>query len=156
MAVTLRHIANTDEGSVLGMTSRLSLVSLLGKELGPARLPDLGERELGVMDLLWQHGALTCQGALDFLADSEISLSTVQSTFERLHRKNLVHREKVGRSFVYTAELTRENVISRLMHDIADSLANGDSTPMVSGFLDYLDEDEDTHPGLRRIKRASR
>lgn len=138
------------------MTGKLSLVSLLGKGLGPSRLPDLGERELAVMDLLWQHGSLTCQDALALMGDGDLSLSTVQSTFERLHRKNLLRREKVGRSFVYAAELTRENVISRLMHDIADSLAAGDATPMVSGFLDYLDEEGHKDPALARINRRRR
>jgi len=99
------------------MKKPLSLVSLLGKRRSVERLPDLGERELGVLQVLWQTGPLTAQGVLEGVGNATVSLSTVQSTLERLYRK-------------------------RLMHDIADSLTEGDTAPMVSGFLDYLDDHE--------------
>jgi predicted transcriptional regulator len=122
------------------MKNHLSLVSLLGRRRSGERLPDLGERELGVLQVLWQTGPLTAQRVREGFADSGVSLSTVQSTLERLYRKGLLKREKAGRAFVYSALLTRQSLISRLMHDIAESLTDGDTAPMVSGFLDYLGE----------------
>jgi len=99
-------------------------------------------RELEVIETLWQQGPLTSLTALQHLESAGITLSTVQSTLERLHRKQLVNREKHGRAFVYTAALSRENMISNIMRDIADSLTDGDTAPMVSGFLDYLDNEQ--------------
>ncbi len=136
----------------------LSLVSLLSKKPAEQRLPDLGERELSVLEVLWQSGPLTSQGVLGGITASEISLSTVQSTLERLHRKSLLTRKKAGRSFVYAALLSKQDLISRLMHDIAASLTNGDTAPMVSGFLDYLGDDGSADlvapPGVRQGNRS--
>lgn len=123
------------------MKRDLSLVSLLGKRPQRDRLPQLGERELGVLEVLWQDGPLTSQAVLERIGADDLSLSTVQSTLERLHRKSLLQRSKDGRSFVYSALMSKQNLISRLMHDIADSLTDGETAPMVSGFLDYLGDD---------------
>jgi len=122
------------------MKNHLSLVSLLGRRRSGERLPDLGERELGVLQVLWQKGPLTAQSVRENIFDSGVSLSTVQSTLERLYRKGLLKREKAGRAFVYSALFSRQSLISWLMHDIAESLTDGDTAPMVSGFLDYLGE----------------
>jgi len=138
------------------MKRGFSLASLIGKAGGKTHLPDLGTRELAVLEVMWRQEPVTSQAVLDALCVDAISLSTVQSTLERLYRKDLVAREKVGRSYVYRALLSRENIISRLMHDIADSLTDGDSAPMVSGFLDYLEDDETArkaHPGKGRRER---
>ena len=68
------------------------------------------------------------------------------------YRKDLVEREKVGRSYVYRPLVTRENIISRLMHDIAESLTDGDATPMVSGFLDYLGDRGEEYPRISEMR----
>ena len=123
------------------MNNIFSLTSLLGSDLRSGRLPEIGRRELDALEVLWTHGALTAQAALAHMHSAGISLSTVQSTLERLSRKELVEREKVGRAFVYSAAVSKQTIISRMMREIADSLTGGDSAPMVSGFLDYLDAD---------------
>ena len=136
------------------MKQGFSLTSLLGGGLRAARLPDIGMRELDALEALWSHGALTAQGALEHMCDAGISLSTVQSTLERLSRKELASREKVGRAFVYTAAITKETIISRMMREIAESLTDGDTAPMVSGFLDYLDADDaESSAAIRAMRR---
>lgn len=77
-------------------------------ELSPTpKAPALGERELEVMKILWRGRALSVKQVLNNIADRELSVSTVQSTLERLHRKKLLHREKAGRHFVYQAAVTQ-------------------------------------------------
>ncbi len=142
------------------MNKLLSLAGWLGRPLQPTPLPDIGRRELDALDTLWRHGGLTAQESLQRMQASGISLSTVQSTLERLNRKQLVSREKVGRAYVYSAAISKEAIISRLMREIADSLAGGETAPMVSGFLDYLDENADKGDAalqaLRRFDQAGK
>lgn len=102
------------------------------------RLPDLGERELLVLETLWSLGEATAQTVQARMPDRAISLSTVQSTLERLHRKQLVKRIKSGRAYNYVAMLDRSQLICELLRDINQYVAAGDSAPMISGFLDYL------------------
>jgi predicted transcriptional regulator len=102
-----------------------------------SRTPALGKRELAILEVLWQQGALSVQQVHASLQE-DISLNTVQSTLERLHRKDLLQRRKESRAFFYSAVLQKQALISNLLHDIAADLSGGDMTPMVSGFIDYL------------------
>lgn len=104
---------------------------------GRARIPDLGEREMAVMEVLWTTSRASAQEVRDRLAVS-ISLSTVQSTLERLHRKRLVGRRKEGRAYGYWPLLSRAQLIGGLLRDLAQDVAGGDLAPMLSGFVDYV------------------
>ncbi|MEE3210373.1 MAG: BlaI/MecI/CopY family transcriptional regulator, partial [Pseudomonadota bacterium] len=57
-------------------------------QLKRSRTPSLGQRELNALDVVWAKGQCSAQDVLDEL-DDDVSLSTVQSTLERLHRKTL-------------------------------------------------------------------
>ena len=103
------------------------------------RTPELGQRELALMEILWREGPRSARQVQAQLTE-DISLSTVQSTLERLHRKALLQRDKSGRAFIYTAAISKSHIISNLLHDIADDLGGGDMNVMVSGFIDCLAE----------------
>jgi predicted transcriptional regulator len=105
------------------------------------RTPSLGDRELAALEVLWGDSPLTAHQVLAAMPDSDISLSTIQSTLERLHRKDVLSREKRGRAFVYAPLMDRRALISSLLHDIADDVAGGELAPMVSGFIDFLGGD---------------
>ena len=142
------------------MTKLLSLKGWMCQSMRPAQLPDIGSRELDVLEALWRNDRLTAQAALDQIQSAGISLSTMQSTLERLNRKQLVSRKKIGRAYVYQAAISKEAIISRLIHEIADSLAGGETALMVSGFMDYLgkesQEGSEALQALWRIKHKKK
>ena len=76
-----------------------SLKRWLGFYRRHSRTPNLGEREMAIMEVLWHAGPQSAQSIQQTL-DDPISLSTVQSTLERLHRKQLLERQKNGRAYV--------------------------------------------------------
>ena len=126
------------------------LASWLGS-VPSRRVPDLGEREMDVLEVLWSRGDSSAQVVLDALPGPSVSLSTVQSTLERLHRKSLLEREKSGRAYVYRPVLTRTQLIGGLLRDLAEDVAGGDVAPMLSGFLDYVSaEAPELGPGVSR------
>ena len=102
------------------------------------RLPELGTREVEILEILWASDTASAQEVLSRLGGNTLSLSTVQSTLERLHRKQLIERHKVGRAYRYRALMTQSQLISGLMNDLADDVAAGKLAPMLSGFVDYL------------------
>lgn len=109
--------------------------------------PMLGERELEVLKILWREEALSAKQVLQHLPDSDLSLSTMQSTLERLHRKKLLFREKTGRFFVYRAAVSRSEMITQLLEDMAEQISDGQMAPMISGFMAFIDgENSDTVP----------
>jgi predicted transcriptional regulator len=107
---------------------------------GPSHAPILGELELDVMESLWRQDSLTAQQVLDGMQDRGIGLSTIQSTLERLVRKQLLSRTKSGRAFVYSPIIAREELIGLMIQQLASRLAHDRITPMVSGFCAYVEK----------------
>lgn len=107
-----------------------------------SRTPALGERELAVLDVLWREPDLTPQVVHASMPEAGVTLNTVQSTLERLHRKGLLLRSKQARSYHYAVKQGRDELISSLMRDISSDIAGGELLPMLSGFVRYLSEDD--------------
>lgn len=91
-----------------------------------------------MLEQLWQSGSLSAAQAMASMGDQRVTLSTVQSTLERLHRKGIVSRSKNGRSFQYAPCVSRSELIGRLLLDMAADLGRGDSSLVISGFAEFL------------------
>ncbi|MCG8316652.1 MAG: BlaI/MecI/CopY family transcriptional regulator [Pseudomonadales bacterium] len=106
-----------------------------------SKTPALGARELEVMEILWRNLPLTAHQIHEEMTDTaNIALNTVQSTIERLFRKKLLSRTKEGRAYFYEAIVTKPQLISNLLRDISLEIAGGEIEPMISGFIDFVDE----------------
>ncbi len=72
--------------------------------------PMLGRREIQTLDLFWRQAcpSLTAQNIRDLLESEQsssiklISINTIQSTIERLWRKGLLTRSKIGKAYIMT------------------------------------------------------
>lgn len=107
---------------------------------GPVHAPVLGELELDVMESLWEKDCVSAQQIHSGLNTRKISLSTVQSTLERLVRKKLLRRSKLGRAFIYSTVIGREQLIGLMIQNLASRFANDRITPMVSGFCAFVEK----------------
>jgi predicted transcriptional regulator len=108
--------------------------------------PEIGTLELEVLKQLWSApDDIDARSLLEGLTRRKISLSTVQATLERLYRKGLLSRKKVSRAYHYQPAVTREQLISRLIGDVAQRLAEDEIGPVISGFIDFVG---DTDPKL--------
>lgn len=88
---------------------------LEGCVAGPLKLGDL---EVATLEAIWSRGEADARELHHFFSPSRgISLSTVQSTLERLHRKGLLVREKVSHAYVYSPAESREAVMARLVDE---------------------------------------
>ena len=106
----------------------------------------LGDLEKRVLQYLWEtpeadakqvHSALTKrQGG---------TLNTIQSTLDRLFKKDLLTRQKQGHAYFYRAEVGREELIAQLIHDLTgDFISKGEDSLMAafSSFSAGLDDDK--------------
>lgn len=105
-----------------------------------AKAPVLGSREIEVLKVLWRDGEQSAQAIHHELMEADISLSTVQSTLERLYRKHLVSREKIGRYFVYQAKMDQSALVCDFLKDLTAQISDGNMAPVISGFMDYMAE----------------
>lgn len=129
------------------MTANSSHLIQWLKRTRKKRMPELGAREIEILECLWEQQEASAQQVTDWLSSdnkSGVSLSTVQSTLERLTRKQLVTRNKHSRAFVYQPGLERQQLIGGLLRDLADDLTGGRMAPMISGFLDYVAGEDPT------------
>ena len=78
----------------------------------------LGDLEIATLEAIWARGDADARALHQRFGDSRgISLSTVQSTLERLYRKKLLTREKVSHAYIYAPAETREAVMARLVDE---------------------------------------
>lgn len=116
-------------------------------------LPQLGELELKVMEVLWQQPDLAAKAVHQLLTNSQKpGLSTVQSTLERLYRKQLLQRCKQGHAYVYRARVARTELLGRLIGGVIRQLHTGSLDPILSSFVDFADHiDEQTLDRLEQL-----
>jgi len=114
------------------------------------RAPVLGSRELSLLDILWssEPDSMSAQDVLNKLSSSNtqllesISINTIQSTLERLVKKDLLDRSKVGRAFFYKTRVPKQQLIGGLIRDIAQDMSRGDMQVMISGFMDFIEAED--------------
>jgi predicted transcriptional regulator len=82
--------------------------------------------ELECLRALWRLGEGNVKEVREALAgDRNLAYTTVMTVLERLVRRRCVARRKVGRSFVYSALLTRECVRRTAVRDLVDTFFDG-------------------------------
>lgn len=121
-------------------------------------LPQLGELELTLLTALWSRPEQSAHGLQQGLArKQQCTLSTVQSTLERLHRKDLVRRHKQGHAYVYCARLERGELLGKLLGGVIRQLHTGSLDPILASFVDFADNfDEQTLDRLDELVQRRR
>ncbi|MEJ2416117.1 MAG: BlaI/MecI/CopY family transcriptional regulator, partial [Exilibacterium sp.] len=77
-----------------------------------------------------------------------VKVSTMQTTLERLYKKRLVSRFKVRHAYQYNSQLSRADLIAKLLGDVVEVLHDGNLETILSGFVsaaEKLDENSLDH-----------
>lgn len=81
-------------------------------------MPQLGDLERAVMNVLWAAGApLTAKAVGDALDQKALAVTTVLTVLSRLERKGLVSRQRGDRAHTYAPTATREEHVAGLMRE---------------------------------------
>lgn len=96
----------------------------------------LGVLEREVMDALWRMEEVTVRETQSLLP-RRVAYTTVMTTLDRLFKKGLVVRSRVGKAFVYRASQSRQQAETAILSNLVDSLSSED------GAADLLDALED-------------
>lgn len=118
----------------------------------------LGELELLVLQILWETPHLDAKSVCEKLPSHKASsLSTVQSTLERLFKKNLIERVKHRHAYTYSASVSRSSLLARLMSDVIHLLHDGRMETILSSFVNVAaDLDEKSLTDLEELIRKKR
>jgi predicted transcriptional regulator len=94
---------------------------------------DVPEAELAVLEVLWEIGPATRRQVTDRLyPDGGASAyTTVQKLLERLENRALVAREGGDQRLLFVAQISKDELISRRLADMADRLCGGSLAPLL-------------------------
>ncbi|MEO6238529.1 MAG: BlaI/MecI/CopY family transcriptional regulator [Vicinamibacterales bacterium] len=126
-----------------------------GKPSGLAAL--FGALELRVLEAMWErHGEVSVRDLqVQFPA---AAYTTLMTTMDRLHRKGVLSRRKVGRAFVYRPANSRQDLESGLVTRALQPLLRGDGAqPILSFFVEEVSrQDDGLFDELERLVREKR
>lgn len=116
----------------------------------------LGDLEIATLEALWAGGETDARALHARLGKARgISLSTLQSTLERLHRKGLLTREKVSHAYVYAPAESRDAVMAKVVDAALTRFAAGPREGLMAAFAGYAaDADEATLAELEALIAA--
>jgi BlaI family penicillinase repressor len=98
-------------------------------------LPDLGELEHTVMQLVWSQGSITAEDVREQLP-RKLKESTVRTVLRRLEAKGYVSHLVDGRTYVYRAVEARERVAAKAVKRVVDWFCNGSVEEVLVGMVD--------------------
>jgi predicted transcriptional regulator len=99
------------------------------------RLPDLGDLEHEVMQLVWAHGPVTAEIVRERLS-RRLKESTVRTVLRRLEEKGYARHTVDGRTYVYHAAEERARVAAKAVQRIVDWFCNGSMEEVLVGMVD--------------------
>ena len=119
----------------------------------------LGALEREILSICWTHRDVNVRLACTHL-NTPVAYTTVMTTMDRLFKKGLLSRHKVGRACVYNATATREELEGAVAAELVESLFSHDNTeplPMLSTLVDAVTEHDRALLGeLERLVREKR
>jgi BlaI family penicillinase repressor len=98
-------------------------------------LPDLGDLEREVMQLIWANGSLTAETVREKLT-RRLKESTVRTVLRRLEEKGYVAHTVDGRTYVYEATQPRATAAAKAVQRIVDWFCNGSVEEVLVGMAD--------------------
>jgi BlaI family transcriptional regulator, penicillinase repressor len=98
-------------------------------------LPDLGDLEREVMQLVWANAPITAEEVRERLS-RRLKESTVRTVLRRLEEKGYTTHTVDGRTYVYRAAEPRGRVAAKAVQRIVDWFCNGSVEEVLVGMVD--------------------
>ncbi|MBB6519979.1 BlaI/MecI/CopY family transcriptional regulator [Pseudoteredinibacter isoporae] len=101
----------------------------------------LGELEKQVLHYLWQEAPASAKDVYSVFSKSRGgSLNTIQSTLDRLFKKELLSREKQGHAWLYSPRIERRQLIAKIITQVAEELAEHQENGLIAAFASMSEE----------------
>jgi BlaI family penicillinase repressor len=99
------------------------------------RLPELGDLEREVMQLVWAQEPVTAEVVREGLS-RKLKESTVRTVLRRLEEKGYTRHTVDGRTYVYHAAEQRGRVAAKAVQRVVDWFCNGSIEEVLVGMVD--------------------
>jgi predicted transcriptional regulator len=114
----------------------------------------LGQLELEVLKVIWQHQPCTVSQVADFLGKRDgYARTTILTVMQRLHQKAFLKRKKISGAFKYSTTEARNTVMSRLIGQFVEKVLDGSALPFVAYLTETDELTNDQIAALRDIAK---
>ena len=101
----------------------------------------LGDTEFPIMEALWKGGEYTVRDVCTQLQDKrDIAYTTVMTVMCRLFEKGLLRRRKEGKTYIYQAAVSREELTRSIVGRVIQGLLSDFTAPAISQFVDSVED----------------
>ena len=112
-------------------------------EIGINGLNSISNLEADIMKIVWEKGEVTVREVHESMLKKEVDIkdsgftpyTTVMSTMTNLADRGVLHQKRLGKTFMYTAALDKEELSRSLIETVADTLLEGASRQLIFTFL---------------------
>ncbi|MCQ2065461.1 MAG: BlaI/MecI/CopY family transcriptional regulator [Bacteroidaceae bacterium] len=112
----------------------------------------LTDKEMEIMNVLWENGALSMRDIVDRLPEPQPHFNTVSTFVRRLETAGMIsHRELGTRFFLYEAAVTREKYAEKLNRENVNKLFAGSYMDFISCLVEQQEVSIDELKELIRI-----
>lgn len=105
--------------------------------------------ELEVLQLLWDHGALTVRQVMEHTKDQR-AYTSVMSLMNVMAEKGMLEREPEGRAFRYLPVVQRSDTVGDMLGDLLSRAFDGSAEQLMVHLLDNAKPDGDELAEIRR------
>ena len=115
----------------------------------------LTDKELQIMDVLWDNGPLSTRDIILHLPDTTVHFNTKATYVRRLEQHNMIGHEELSPKFYrYHAAVTREQYISSVNKESIDRFFSGSYMDFISRLVKSHEVSVDELKELIRIVEA--
>lgn len=99
----------------------------------------LGTLEKDIIEVLWQRGESCVKDILDvFSPDRNISYSTVITVTNRMVKKGLLKKTKIGKAYFYKPTYNREQFFEFVSRKVVEGVSELSPQSVMVHFVDYM------------------
>lgn len=96
---------------------------------------NIGELEKLILEYFWQYSNADVKQVHSYFSSIRGgSLNTYQTTLDRLYKKGLLSRTKIGHAFIYRSKVERSGLIAQLIKSVTSDFVSKDETSLIAAF----------------------
>lgn len=139
------------------MAAAIAAAVALASAMKPLLKP-LGELEQDIMDIVWPHSSITVRAVFELLSRQRaIAYTTVMTTMDRLTKKGILKRTKLGKAYTYRPAQTEQALCLGTTQAMIDMLVRRYGDLAIAQFVDTVDQiDAKKFAELKRLVNAHR
>ena len=112
-------------------------------EIGIGGLNSISSLEAGIMKIVWEKGEVTVREVHEAMLREEVGsresgftpYTTVMSTMTTLADKDILKQNRIGKTYIYSAAVDKEQLSRSIIETVADTLLEGSSRELIFKFL---------------------